>query len=238
MNRHAYTDLLTDLGAAKDPAALQRVCLSFAESCGVSNLLVSVVRNDENGKQDLSALFETLPLELHMGNVKRRHANFTPMVLELIGAKTAFDSTAAPTRDYREEFERVWAEYRHYARCDYFYVVPVADDSAIRGFAAYYADRDFLSLQNKTALQVLTQSGYERMQQLGVLRPAANPLTRRQADALAYCARGKSDWEIGEAMSIAETTALEHIEAAKRRLGVRTRVQAAVVAVQRGWIRL
>ena len=237
MNRHAHTDLLTDMGAANDAAALRRVCLSFAESCGVSNLLISVVRDDENGKQDLSALFETLPLELHMSSVKRRHANFTPMVLELIGAKKAFDSKAPPTHDYREEFERVWSEYRDYARCNYFYVVPVADDGDIRGFAAFYADRDFLSLENKTALQVLTQSGYDRMQQLGLLAPAANPLTRRQADALAYCAQGKSDWEIGEALSIAQATAHEHIEAAKRRLGVRTRVQAAVVAVQRGWIR-
>jgi DNA-binding CsgD family transcriptional regulator len=236
MNRHAYTDLLTDMAAATNPAALQRVCQSFAESCGVSNLIVAVVNDGEDGEPEFSALVEALPLELSLNSVKRRHPNYTPTMIELIDGNGAYDCDAPPSYRYRADYERIWAEYRDTAQCNYFYSVPVAENGVTRGAAVYFADRSFLTPDAKTALQVLTFSGYERMLQLGVLTPTRTPLTRRQADALAYSARGKSDWEIGEAMGIAEATAHEHIEMAKRRLGVRTRVQAAVVAVQRGWI--
>ncbi|HET9232164.1 MAG TPA: LuxR C-terminal-related transcriptional regulator [Vitreimonas sp.] len=237
MNRHAYTDLLTDLGAAEDGAALNRVSQSFASSCGVTNLLVVVVNDGEGGQPELSSIVEALPLELSVNSVKRRHPTYTPTMLEMINGNGAYDCDAPPTHRYRADYERIWAEFRDYARCDYFYCVPVAEKGVTRGAACYFADRSFLTPDARTALHLLTYSGYERMLQLSVLPPTRSPLTPRQTDALSYCARGKSDWEIGEAMGIAETTAHEHIEAAKRRLGVRTRIQAAVVAVQRGWIK-
>ena len=235
MNRHACADLLTDLGAVRDGTALQRVCQSFASDCGVTNLLVVVVNDGENGP-DLSSVVEALPLELSVNSVKRRHPNYSPAMLELIDGHEAYDCDAPPTQRYRADYERIWAEFRDHARCDYFYCVPVADRGVTRGAAVYFADRSFLTPDAKSALQLLTYSGYERMLQLSLIQPARSPLTRRQTDALAYSAAGKSDWEIGEAMGISEATAHEHIEAAKRRLGVRTRIQAAVVAVQRGWI--
>jgi DNA-binding CsgD family transcriptional regulator len=235
VNRHAYADLLTDLSAAQDGAALRRVCQSFASDCGVTNLLVVVVNDGENGP-DLSAVVEALPLELSVSSVKRRHPNYAPAMMELIDGNDAYDCDAPPTHRYRADYERIWAEFRDYARCDYFYCVPVADRGVTRGAACDFADRSFLTPDAKTALHLLTYSGYERMLQLSLMSPTRSPLTQRQTEALAYCATGKSDWEIGEAMGIAEATAHEHIEAAKRRLGVRTRIQAAIAAVQRGWI--
>jgi LuxR family quorum sensing-dependent transcriptional regulator len=47
---------------------------------------------------------------------------------------------------------------------------------------------------------------------------------------------GKSDWEIGEILTISDRTAHNHIEAAKRLLEVGTRTQAVVQAWRRGWL--
>jgi LuxR family quorum-sensing system transcriptional regulator CciR len=41
-------------------------------------------------------------------------------------------------------------------------------------------------------------------------------------------ARGKSDWEIGQLLGISESTAHKHIEDAKRRFRVTTRIQLVV----------
>jgi len=51
-------------------------------------------------------------------------------------------------------------------------------------------------------------------------------LTRRQKDCLHWASLGKSDWEIGKVLGLSHHTVHRHIEAAKHRLEVSTRVQA------------
>lgn len=62
------------------------------------------------------------------------------------------------------------------------------------------------------------------------------PLTERQRECLRWVMDGKSDWEIGEILTISERTAHNHVEAAKRVLDVGTRTQAVVQAWRRGWL--
>ena len=57
-------------------------------------------------------------------------------------------------------------------------------------------------------------------------------LSRRQRECLQWVRAGKSDWEIGEILSISEFTVRDHIEQARKRLGVRTRTQAVIEAIQ------
>ncbi|HEX4973023.1 MAG TPA: LuxR family transcriptional regulator [Steroidobacteraceae bacterium] len=56
-------------------------------------------------------------------------------------------------------------------------------------------------------------------------------LTRRERQCLELAAQGKSDWVAGRILGISERTVHNHIEHAKRRLGVATRVQAIVHAL-------
>ena len=61
-------------------------------------------------------------------------------------------------------------------------------------------------------------------------------LTPRERECLEWAAAGKSDWEIGEILTISSRTAGSHIERAKQKLGVSTRIQAVVIALQNGAI--
>jgi DNA-binding CsgD family transcriptional regulator len=61
------------------------------------------------------------------------------------------------------------------------------------------------------------------------------PLSRREMECLRWVSEGKSDWDIAEILSISEGTVHAHVERAKQKLGVRTRVQAVVIATLRGW---
>jgi DNA-binding CsgD family transcriptional regulator len=56
-------------------------------------------------------------------------------------------------------------------------------------------------------------------------------LTRHERQCLELAAQGKSDWVAGRILGISERTVHNHIEHAKRRLGVATRVQAIVHAL-------
>jgi LuxR family quorum-sensing system transcriptional regulator CciR len=53
-------------------------------------------------------------------------------------------------------------------------------------------------------------------------------LTPRQRDCVVLVAQGKSDWEIGQVLGISDSTVHKHIEDAKRRFSVSTRIQLVV----------
>jgi DNA-binding CsgD family transcriptional regulator len=57
-------------------------------------------------------------------------------------------------------------------------------------------------------------------------------LSQRERQCLELAAQGKSDWAIGQLLQISEHTAHRHIERAKRRLGVATRIQAVIYAIE------
>jgi DNA-binding CsgD family transcriptional regulator len=61
-------------------------------------------------------------------------------------------------------------------------------------------------------------------------------LTQRERECLTLAALGKTDWEIGHVLKLSEFTVHTHIEQAKRRLGVATRMQAVVLALMCGAI--
>jgi DNA-binding CsgD family transcriptional regulator len=63
-----------------------------------------------------------------------------------------------------------------------------------------------------------------------VVAPAG--LTRREMTAMRLVEQGRTDKQIGEALAISPTTAHEHVENAKRKLGVHSRAELAAIAVE------
>ena len=68
--------------------------------------------------------------------------------------------------------------------------------------------------------------------------PAKPTLTKRQLECLKWVRAGESSWEIGQILNLSEHTVNEHLQAARRRLGVRTTTQAVLEAAARGLIKL
>jgi two-component system nitrate/nitrite response regulator NarL len=65
-------------------------------------------------------------------------------------------------------------------------------------------------------------------------RDAAAALSPRERDTLRHLARGASNKEIARALDIAETTVKIHVQNILRKLGLSSRVQAAVYASENG----
>jgi DNA-binding CsgD family transcriptional regulator len=80
---------------------------------------------------------------------------------------------------------------------------------------------------------------YAHARAIRLKRGAAEPpvsLRRREREVLQWVAAGKSDWEIGRILGISESAAHKHVENAKRRFGVPTRMQAVVAAIRQGYL--
>jgi LuxR family transcriptional regulator, quorum-sensing system regulator CciR len=70
----------------------------------------------------------------------------------------------------------------------------------------------------------------------GVSESEAVRLTERQLECIVLVARGKTDWEIGKILGIAEETAKRHIADARARYDVTKRMQVVVRALYDGLV--
>ncbi|WFU26754.1 LuxR C-terminal-related transcriptional regulator [Bradyrhizobium sp. CB1717] len=61
-------------------------------------------------------------------------------------------------------------------------------------------------------------------------------LTSKEVECLQWCKEGKTNWEIGEILSISEKTVEFHVSNTIRKLGVSNRITAVVKAIQIGII--
>jgi len=112
------------------------------------------------------------------------------------------------------------------------YTVPIHGPYAISASCSVVPYSDRVHPASREAIYIMAVFMYDAMlrklSNTGALDPTRLRLSNRERQCLELAAQGKSDWEIGAIMGIAERTVHAHIESAKRRLGVTTRVQAIV----------
>ena len=63
-------------------------------------------------------------------------------------------------------------------------------------------------------------------------------LTSQETQCLQWCKEGKTNWEIGEILSISEKTVEFHLGNTMRKLGAGNRISAVVIGLRRGLINL
>jgi DNA-binding NarL/FixJ family response regulator len=64
------------------------------------------------------------------------------------------------------------------------------------------------------------------------------PLSAREMEVLSYLARGLSNKEIAVSLGISHQTVKNHVTAILQKLDVTDRTQAAIYAVQQGWVKI
>ena len=166
------------------------------------------------------------------------YAHIDPTVQMLFGTRKPFTWREAADRHRSPEGERLQAEVVEFTGAAQALVVPIHDHLGETA-AVILSGRDLdLSPEVRPILHLASvyYSSVGRDLVQGGAPPDHCPLTERQRECLRWVMDGKSDWEIGEILSISEHTAHNHIEAAKRQLDVGTRTQAVILACRRGWL--
>ncbi|GBF59107.1 HTH-type quorum sensing-dependent transcriptional regulator RpaR [Candidatus Phycosocius bacilliformis] len=149
-----------------------------------------------------------------------------------------------------------WDECRFESRDDprALHVLDVADDfgykngfvvpihSGLGNFSVVTFTGDHLELNPTTrgCLHLIAIYYHVALERLMLIDTAVSKpeLTARQKEVLRWVSAGKTDWEIGQILSISEATVNRHVERAKERIGVRTRAQAIVECLVNGIVSL
>ncbi|MBV9548637.1 MAG: hypothetical protein JO256_03075 [Alphaproteobacteria bacterium] len=104
--------------------------------------------------------------------------------------------------------------------------------AAARGFAGCFSflrrRGAVLPAASFAAAHCVAAMAFEAAQAVARVEPPRRRLSSRQRDCMILAARGKSDWEIGLLLGIGQSTVHKHIEEAKKRFGVTTRIQLVV----------
>lgn len=118
------------------------------------------------------------------------------------------------------------------------FVVPIHGPAGYQGVVSLAATQSLhLDPLERAVLATMATTIHHRCRSavgFGSVSHALAHLTAREIECLRWVASGKTDWEIGRLMGIAATTAHYHVEHAKKKLGVRSRVQAVALLILHG----
>lgn len=96
-----------------------------------------------------------------------------------------------------------------------------------------------LTAQDRAILEIMGRTVHERCRAthgFGLPTTAAPKLTPREIQCMKWVAVGKSDWEVGQLLTISGATAHFHIENAKKKLEKSTRTEAVAALLVHGLI--
>jgi DNA-binding CsgD family transcriptional regulator len=120
------------------------------------------------------------------------------------------------------------------------FAVPIHGPGSIQGLITMAARQPLtFSDVDCAVLEVMARTVWEHCRTsegFGMFDPRPVQLSPREVECLQWAAAGKSDTDIAVLVGIKPTTAHFHIEQAKKRLGVKTRVEAVAVGVLHGMI--
>lgn len=119
--------------------------------------------------------------------------------------------------------------------------VPIHGPGSLQGLVAMATRRDNFTItaRDRAVLEIMCRTIWERCrisEGFGLSGGEKLNLSAREIECLQWAAVGKSDGDIATLIGIKPATAHFHIEQAKKRLGVKTRVEAVAVGVLHGII--
>ena len=176
-----------------------------------------------------TALYMSCPPEWRRRYFENNYFPNDPAVLHLARTTDPFswtDALACP--DYTPAQRRIVHEAGDFDMQGGF-VVPLVGIRTRTAVIELAGPNKTLNAREKVELQMASMAVNSRLRT--IFKPRRHPLpplSNREREVLQWAAVGKSDWEIGEILSISEKTVNAHIENVKRKYNVTSRIYAVV----------
>jgi DNA-binding CsgD family transcriptional regulator len=164
---------------------------------------------------------------------KNRFSHHDPLLIEARRRISSFwFSEVLPGVKLTAKQEELLAAAATYGYKDVF-AVPIHGPGSCLGVVTLAAaERPSLSTVDRAVLEMMSRAVWERCrvsEGFGLSAPERAQLSPREIECIQWAAAGKSDTDIAVLVGIRPSTAHFHIEHAKKRLGVKTRVEAVAL---------
>ena len=227
-------EFVSKLDAIEGSQAAIPLFSDYAEKLGFSNAICMSV--PEPG-EDLSTSFllNSYPHDWVQHYGEKGYISVDPVVRELFVNYHPFTWTEVAGRRELSAVERqVMAECAEMDMRQGF-TVPIYQAGGYTGLVSLAGREPMINEESRGAVTLASIYLHNKLTTLR-RREAQNhyELTERELECLRWASVGKSDWEIGGILTISSKTVNYHIENAKRKFGVATRVQAIVAALRLG----
>jgi LuxR family transcriptional regulator, quorum-sensing system regulator BjaR1 len=227
-------EFVAKLDAAEGSQVALPLFSNYAEKLGFSNAIC--MRVPEPG-EDLgsSFLLNTYPQSWVQHYGEKDYISVDPVVRELfVNYHPFLWSEVAERRQLDAAQRRIMDESSDIGLKQGF-TVPIYQEGGYTGLVSLAGREPMISEENRGSVTLASIYLHNKLTTLR-RREAQNTyeLTEREMECLRWAAAGKTDWEISQILMISAKTVNYHIENAKRKFGVPTRVQAIVSALRLG----
>jgi DNA-binding CsgD family transcriptional regulator len=226
-NIEDLSQLITDIGAATSPRTLWPILKTFVEQFGVTHMsLFDRATSDEDGLG--TRLFSD-------GGIDFGDSHATaPNPLVIAALKSRRPVSATELLSHGLVLGRWQESFRFIAKQGDVLAIPVVTEGAVDGLVILSGPIEQLTALGRSLVQIAAHLAFKRATQLNS-EPAplrGSNLSARQAECLGWVAQGKTDPEIGIILGVSPRTVRFHLDKAKGKLKVVTRVQAVTKAVK------
>ena len=222
------SQLIADVGHAMSPRAVWPLLKTFVEQFGVTHISLfdkapageNVVGNRlfSDGGIDFGDSHPTAP---------------NPLILAALQSRRPV--AASELLSHGLVLGRWQESFRFIAKQGDALAIPIVGGSGTEGLAILSGPIERLNALARSLLQIAVHLAFKRAAQLNsepAQENASSNLSARQAECLRWVAQGKTDPEIGIILGVSPRTVRFHLDKAKDKLKVMTRVQAVTKAVK------
>jgi len=224
-----FIDLLS---AAKDSTDLREAIAITAEALDLS--CFAYLALPRNGVSKPS-LISTYPPEWTSHYLQNRYQKIDPVIVEALRSPEPFRwGTDLDARSHSRVQQQLLDEASQFG-IRFGFTVPIHDGHGPIAALTFASDHRSASFEryvtsNARVLQLMALYFHAHARRKLRSEPGGSnlALSPREAECLEWASRGKSSWEIGRILGISRYTAASYLSSAKKKLGVRTVVQAAI----------
>ncbi len=226
------TDALTRIAAASSLPILWSTVKEFASRLGYSHVVAIDAARLGAGAGG-AVMYADAPRQLFDAIDRELVCEKHPVVQRALNSHVPF-AVSEMRNDPKHTGER-WTElFAEVVKRGDGLIVPVYKGGDAEAGFSFGGDKPDMSAIARSMLQVVAHAAIDKSKELRSGNPPAAKtlLTLREAQCLRFVAIGKGDAEIGQTLGISPRTVRFHVDSAKVKLGVTSRIQAVAKALR------
>lgn len=228
-----FQDFIDSLASAHDAASFSEAMSAAANALELSCFAYLALPGRTEGRP---LLISTYPMEWTSHYVRSRYELIDPVIVQALQTAEPFQWGVGIQSSRKSPIQRRLLDEAAEFGIRVGFTVPIHDGHGPIAALTFAASEHSLAFENLTnsqarVLQLMAMyfHAHVRRKLAGGHRIAGVPLSPRELQCLEWASQGKSAWEIGCILGISRNTVAYYLENAKKKLSVRTVVQAATI---------